>query len=237
MSELKESATYSTSLSLPYSLGLKIASGSFADVYLGYGVAALSDGGGSGYQKGERCMTNKSDNKVDNKSDDKKKPYAIKVLDLDNLPDIDSIHQEISTLRQHSCEYLVRYYGSYLVKERLWVVMEWCVGSVWDFMCEGSNYGVGGSMERESDKNLVLSPLPESSIKNIMSNLLKGLKYLHEDRKIHRDIKSKNCLIDTKGGAKLSDFGETAQLTDTMTKRATFVGSPFWMAPEVISQR
>ncbi|XP_069507455.1 serine/threonine-protein kinase 4 isoform X3 [Ambystoma mexicanum] len=115
--------------------------------------------------------------------------------------------------------HVVKYYGSYFKNTDLWIVMEYCgAGSVSDIV-------------RQRNKTLT-----EEEIAAVFQSTLKGLEYLHFMRKIHRDIKAGNILLNTEGHAKLADFGVAGQLTDTMAKRNTVIGTPFWMAPEVIQE-
>lgn len=162
---------------------------------------------------------------------------AIKQVPVDT--DLQEIIKEISIMQQCDSPYVVKYYGSYFKNTDLWIVMEYCgAGSVSDIM------------------RLRKKTLTEDEIATILSDTLKGLEYLHLRRKIHRDIKAGNILLNSEGHAKLADFGVAGQLTDTMAKRNTVIGklqtylkkffwginmhvltgTPFWMAPEVIQE-
>jgi serine/threonine-protein kinase 24/25/MST4 len=143
---------------------------------------------------------------------------AIKVIDIESAEDeVEDIIQEIAILSELQSPYVTKYYGSYAKGAELWIVMEFCSGgSCADLMKPGL--------------------IGEDYIAIIVRELLLGLDYLHSDKKLHRDVKAANILLSAGGQVKLADFGVSGQLSATMTKKNTFVGTPFWMAPEVIKQ-
>jgi hypothetical protein len=127
------------------------------------------------------------------------------------------ITKEIVLLKQCDNVHVVKYYGSFFKNDDLWIVMEYCgCGSVSDVM------------------RLRGCTMAEEHIATILQGSLRGLAYLHSLLKIHRDIKAGNILLDWQGVAKLADLGVAGELENSLTKRNTVIGTPFWMAPEVV---
>eukprot|EP00479_Gromia_sphaerica_P005886 TRINITY_DN16_c0_g1_i4.p1 TRINITY_DN16_c0_g1~~TRINITY_DN16_c0_g1_i4.p1 ORF type:complete len:248 (-),score=62.58 TRINITY_DN16_c0_g1_i4:365-1012(-) len=116
------------------------------------------------------------------------------------------------------CPQLVNYLGSNVVGTSLWIIME---------------FVDGGSVLDRIRQTRVLN---EKETAVVCRETLLGLAYLANEGRVHRDIKAANILLSKDCCVKLGDFGASGQLTDTMTKLNTFVGSPYWMAPEVITE-
>ncbi|CAI7997160.1 Misshapen-like kinase 1 [Geodia barretti] len=138
----------------------------------------------------------------------------------------EEIRLEVDVLRKFSYhQNIATYYGAFVQKgdggqeDQLWLVMEYCgAGSVTDLV-----------------KSTRARSLKEDWIAFICREVLRGLSHLHKNRVIHRDIKGQNVLITDNADIKLVDFGVSAQLDRTIGKRNTFIGTPYWMAPEVIA--
>lgn len=144
---------------------------------------------------------------------------ALKLVDLEVVSDeIEVIQREIRVMSQISTPEVVQYQTSFMEGSTLWIVME---------------YLAGGSLKELVD---CVGPMPEEAVATVMRSLAKGLHYVHSSRKLHRDIKAGNVLLAADGAVKLADFGVAGQMTATLRQRNTFVGSPFWMAPEVIQE-
>ncbi|XP_046989594.1 mitogen-activated protein kinase kinase kinase kinase 5 isoform X11 [Schistocerca americana] len=140
---------------------------------------------------------------------------AIKVIKLEPGDDFGIIQQEILMMKDCRHPNIIAYYGSYLRRDKLWICMEYCGG---------------GSLQ---DIYHITGPLTEQQIAYMCRETLHGLAYLHSMGKMHRDIKGANILLTEAGDVKLADFGVSAQITATINKRKSFIGTPYWMAPEV----
>lgn len=142
---------------------------------------------------------------------------AIKQIDLENdQTDLLEINREIQIISECRIPQITKYLGCFVKNYKLWVIMEFVDG--------GSLYDI-------------LKPGPivdESLVLIILKEILIALEYLHKQGKIHRDLKSQNVLLNKDSAIKLTDFGVSTQLSSNFSRRNTTVGTPYWMAPEVI---
>ncbi|GBG32732.1 Protein kinase, putative [Hondaea fermentalgiana] len=143
---------------------------------------------------------------------------AIKIIAMeDDL--VEELEAEIGALSKCTSDFIIQYYGSYKKGDMIWIVMEYAdVGSLQDLV------------------QISLKPLLEDEIRSVCASLLQGLAYLHDIGIVHRDVKAKNVLVTSNGRVKLADLGVSAIMDSKESKRTTAIGSPHWMAPEVITE-
>jgi len=135
-----------------------------------------------------------------------------------NAQNVKLLTSEIHIMKESDHKNIVGYKDSFRVESQLWVVMEY----------------MGGGCLTEILEQFDYCQMTENHIAWVCKETLKGLKYIHSLHTIHRDIKSDNMLLSSKGDVKIADFGYAAQLTQKKDRRNTIVGTPYWMAPELI---
>lgn len=147
---------------------------------------------------------------------------AIKILTIDETADDDTfraVAKEIQMLRDCNHHSIVGFYGAYIKGNELWIIMEFC------------DAGSCSKMMTKMGKNFL-----EEEIAAVVYQVLQGLEYLANARKMHRDVKADNLLLKSSGEVKIADLGVAAQLKNTMDFHKTATGTPYWMAPELVSE-
>ncbi|XP_030628309.1 STE20-like serine/threonine-protein kinase [Chanos chanos] len=142
---------------------------------------------------------------------------AAKVIDTKTEEELEDYMVEIDILASCDHHYIVKLLDAFYYESKLWILIEFCAGGAVD--------AVMLELER---------PLTEPQIRVVCKQTLEALVYLHENKIIHRDLKAGNILLSLDGDVKLADFGVSAKNTKTLQRRDSFIGTPYWMAPEVV---
>ena len=149
---------------------------------------------------------------------------AVKVIRLQDDAEIQDltahVRREVDTLRRCDSAFIVSYLGSHVYRGRLWLLTEFCEG--------------GSLLDALTHQQ---QPLSEAQVAAVMAGTLCALQHLHQEcHMLHRDVKAANLLLMAGGSLKLADFGVSVQLSNTLSMRSTAIGTPHWMAPEVIQE-
>ncbi|KAG7315815.1 hypothetical protein KOW79_020681 [Hemibagrus wyckioides] len=142
---------------------------------------------------------------------------AAKVIDTKTEDELEDYMVEIEILASCNHDNIVKLLDAFYFESKLWILIEFCAGGAVD--------AVMLELER---------PLTEPQIRVVCKQTLEALIYLHENKVIHRDLKAGNILLTLDGQVKLADFGVSAKNTKTLQRRDSFIGTPYWMAPEVV---
>uniref|UniRef100_A0AAQ5YZP8 non-specific serine/threonine protein kinase n=1 Tax=Amphiprion ocellaris TaxID=80972 RepID=A0AAQ5YZP8_AMPOC len=142
---------------------------------------------------------------------------AAKVIDTKTEEELEDYMVEIDILASCDHQNIVKLLDAFYYESKLWILIEFCAGGAVD--------AVMLELER---------PLTEPQIRVVCRQTLQALVYLHENKIIHRDLKAGNILLTLDGDVKLADFGVSAKNTKTLQRRDSFIGTPYWMAPEVV---
>ncbi|XP_061584446.1 STE20-like kinase b [Cololabis saira] len=142
---------------------------------------------------------------------------AAKVMEVQTEEELDDYMVEIQILASCTHHNIVRLLDAFTFQDKLWILIEFCAGGAVD------------AVMLELDRSL-----SEPQIRSVCRQTLQALIYLHENKIIHRDLKAGNILLTLEGDVKLADFGVSARNTKTLQRRDSFIGTPYWMAPEVV---
>lgn len=143
---------------------------------------------------------------------------AVKIVPADK--DFAALISEIDILKSCDSKFITRYYGSGVADGNIWIVLEFCGGGSVSEL-------ISASPKKALDLGLIVT---------ITASVTSALNYLHANKLLHRDVKCSNVLLTESGAVKVADFGVCTKLSDAVSKRNTIIGTPFWMAPEVIRE-